>query len=220
MVSAPLPSSLNSWTVKSIVGTMFPLLIVLSVLEIGSGFVLETLEETYLGNPTLLVLVPVMIDMGGNLGAILSSRLSTRLHLGILEFDPRNTVLWSNIVAILALAATIFTILGFVAYGVGHLITGEPMALWDLLVISLVSGLLLAVVAIVLSISATYVSYTRGLDPDDTTIPVVTNVCDILGVIILSVVAIAVLGGPPLHVVLMEELGLAVLSSTVPVVLP
>ena len=205
MVSAP-GGSLGSWTVKSIVGTMFPILVVLSVLEMGSGFVLETLEETYLGNPTLLVLVPVMIDMGGNLGAILSSRLSTRLHLGLLDFDPRDTVLWTNILAILALAGTIFTILGFVAYGVGHLITGEPMALWDLLVISVVSGMLLAVVAIVLSISATYVSYKQGLDPDDTTIPVVTNVCDILGVIILSVVAIAVLGGPPLHVVLLEEL--------------
>ncbi|AUX09596.1 MgtE family transport protein [Halalkaliarchaeum desulfuricum] len=206
MVSLP-GGSLDSWTVKSIVGTMFPILVVLSILELGSGFVLETLEETYLGNPTLLVLVPVMIDMGGNLGAILSSRLSTRLHLGVLEFDPRDTVLWTNILAILALAGTIFTILGFVAYGVGHLITGEPMALWDLLVISVVSGMLLAVVAIVLSIGATYVSYKQGLDPDDTTIPVVTNVCDILGVIILSVVAIAVLGGPPLHVVLLEELG-------------
>ncbi|MDR5671770.1 Permease, similar to cation transporter [Halalkaliarchaeum sp. AArc-CO] len=206
MVSIP-GDSLDSWTVKSIVGTMFPILVVLSILEMGSGFVLETLEETYLGNPTLLVLVPVMIDMGGNLGAILSSRLSTRLHLGLLEFDPRDTVLWTNILAILALAGTIFTILGFVAYGVGHLITGEPMALWDLLVISVVSGMILAVVAIVLSIAATYVSYKQGLDPDDTTIPVVTNVCDILGVIILSVVAIAVLGGPPLHVVLLEELG-------------
>lgn len=192
MVSIP-GSSLDSWTVKSIVGTMFPILVVLSILEMGSGFVLETLEETYLGNPTLLVLVPVMIDMGGNLGAILSSRLSTRLHLGLLEFDPRDTVLWTNILAILALAGTIFTILGFVAYGVGHLITGEPMALWDLLVISVVSGMILAVVAIVLSIAATYVSYKQGLDPDDTTIPVVTNVCDILGVIILSIVAIIVL---------------------------
>ena len=207
MVDAPSDESLNSWAVKSIVGTMFPLLIVLSVLEMGSGFVLETLEETYLGNPTLLVLVPVMIGMGGNLGAILSSRLSTLLHLGVLEFDPRDTVLWANIIAILALAATIFTVLGFVAWGVGHLITGEPLALRDLLVISVVSGMILAVVVILLSIAATYASYTQELDPDDTTIPVVTNVCDILGVIILSVVAIAVLGGPPLHVVLLEELG-------------
>ncbi|PCR92107.1 magnesium transporter [Natrinema ejinorense] len=182
----------DTWSIRSIVATMFPILLVLSMLEMGSGYVLEELEETYIANPTLLVLVPVMIGMGGNLGAILSSRLSTRLHLGLLEFDPRDDVLWTNVLAILGLAATIFTALGITAWLVGHLIA-TPMALADLLLISVVSGMSLAVIAIVLSIAATYVSYTQGLDPDDTTIPVVTNLCDILGVIVLSGVAIVVL---------------------------
>ncbi|ELZ11761.1 magnesium transporter [Natrinema thermotolerans] len=184
--------SVNTWSVRSIVATMFPILIALSILEMGSGYVLEELEATYLANPTLLVLVPVMIGMGGNLGAILSSRLSTRLHLGLLEFDPRDEVLWTNVLAILGLAATIFTALGIVAWLVGQFIA-EPMALVDLMVISVVSGMVLAGLAIVLSVLATYVSYKQGLDPDDTTIPVVTNVCDILGVIVLSGVAIVVL---------------------------
>lgn len=193
MAGMPTDGSLNAWSVTSIVGTMFPLLVALSVLEMGSGFVLEELEETYVGNPTLLVLVPVMIGMGGNLGSIMASRLSTRLHLGVLEFDPRNEVLWTNVVAILALAATIFVGLGFVAWVVGHVVTDAPIPLADLLIISVVSGLLLAILAIALAIAATYISYTRGLDPDDVVIPVVTNVCDILGVVILSGVAIAVL---------------------------
>ncbi len=183
---------LDTWSIRSIVTTMFPILLVLSLLEMGSGYVLEALEETYLSNPTLLVLVPVMIGMGGNLGAILSSRLSTRLHLGLLEFDPRDEVLWTNVLAIMGLAATIFSALGVAAWTVGQVVA-EPMALGDLMLISIVSGLLLAVIAIVLSIAATYISYTQGLDPDDTTIPVVTNVCDILGVIVLSGVAIVVL---------------------------
>ncbi|ELY78705.1 magnesium transporter [Natrinema gari] len=192
MSSAGPDESLDTWTIRSIVATMFPILLVLSLLEMGSGYVLEELKETYLSNPTLLVLVPVMIGMGGNLGAILSSRLSTRLHLGLLEFDPRDEVLWTNVLAIMGLAATIFSALGVAAWTVGQVIA-EPMALADLMLISIVSGLLLAVIAIVLSIAATYISYTQGLDPDDTTIPVVTNVCDILGVIVLSGVAIVVL---------------------------
>lgn len=192
MAAADSDDPLNAWTIRHIVRTMFPILLVLSMLEMGSGYILEALEETYLGNPTLLVLVPVMIGMGGNLGAILSSRLSTRLHLGLLEFDPRDEVLWTNIFAILGLAVTIFSALGIAAWVVGQMIA-EPMALVDLMVISVVSGMLLAVIAIALSLGATYVSYTQGLDPDDTTIPVVTNLCDILGVIVLSVVAIVVL---------------------------
>jgi len=192
MAAADSDDPLNAWTIRHIVRTMFPILLVLSMLEMGSGYILEALEETYLGNPTLLVLVPVMIGMGGNLGAILSSRLSTRLHLGLLEFDPRDEVLWTNIFAILGLAVTIFSALGIAAWVVGQVIA-EPMALVDLMLISVVSGMLLAVIAIALSLGATYVSYTQGLDPDDTTIPVVTNLCDILGVIVLSVVAVVVL---------------------------
>ncbi|ELY64935.1 magnesium transporter [Natrinema versiforme] len=192
MAATDPEDSLDSWSIRTIVATMFPILIALSILEMGSGYVLEELEETYLANPTLLVLVPVMIGMGGNLGAILSSRLSTRLHLGLLEFDPRDEVLWTNVIAIMGLAITIFSALGLIAWVVGQTIAA-PMALADLMLISVVSGMLLAAIATVLSIAATYISYTQGLDPDDTTIPVVTNVCDILGVVVLSVVAIVVL---------------------------
>lgn len=184
--------SADSWSVRSIVATMIPLLIALSILEMGSGFILEILQETYLDNPTLLILVPVMIGMGGNLGCILSSRLTTRIHLGTLSFHPRDGALWTNIIAVLALAATVFTALAFGAYAIGRLVAA-PMALAQLLVITLTSGMALAVLAIALSITATYLSYRFGLDPDDTTIPVVTNLCDILGVVILSGVAIALL---------------------------
>jgi len=183
---------LGTWRTRTIVVTMFPLLVGLSILEMGSGFVLESLESTYLDNPTLLVLVPVMIGMGGNLGAIFSARLSTRFHLGTLEFDPRDGLLWANIAAIMLLAVTVFSALGVAAWIVGRTIA-RPMAFIDLFVISVASGLILAALAIVLSISATYVSYRRGMDPDDTTIPVVTNVCDMLGVLVLSGVATLVL---------------------------
>lgn len=189
----PIEGSLGTWQTRAIVATMMPILIGLSILQMGSGFVLETLEEVYLGNPTLLVMVPVMIDMGGNLGAILSSRLSTRLHLGILSFRPGDPDVRVNILAILALAFTIFTMLGVATYLLGVILHDGAIALTDLLIISLVSGMTLAVLSIFVSFGAAWLSYRWGLDPDDTTIPVVTNVCDILGVLILSAVALVVL---------------------------
>ncbi|WP_430503827.1 magnesium transporter [Haloparvum sp. PAK95] len=189
----PPESGRNAWTVRNIVATMFPLLIVLSGLEMISGMVLESVEETYLTNPTLFVLVPVMIGMGGNLGSIFASRLSTRLHLGTLSFDLTDETLWTNVVAVVGLGTTIFVMLGLAAWVVGQVITDSPLPIVDLLQVSVISGLLLTGSAILLAIAATYVSFVRGYDPDDTTIPVVTNLCDILGVVILSAVAIAVL---------------------------
>jgi len=61
------------------------------------------------------------------------------------------------------------------------------------LVISLGSGMLLAVLVVTTSVVAVEASYRIGLNPDDTTIPIVTNVCDVVGVVILFGVVTLVL---------------------------
>ena len=186
--------SLGTWNWKSIVGNMFPLLVVLSIIVLWAGITLESAEAMLEEFAILAVMVPTMVDMGGNLGAILSSRLSTRFHLGTTELDPTDRVLWANVGAILALAATIFTALGVGAYLIGALLFGGAIGLGTLLFISLVSGMSVAVIAIVFSFAATYGSYRLGIDPDDTTIPIVTNVVDVFGMVIFIGVSAVVLG--------------------------
>ncbi len=185
--------SLGSWETKSIVTNMFPLLVVLCIIVLWAGITLEDAEELLETYGLLAVMVPTMVDMGGNLGAILSSRLSTRFHLGTTEIDLKDRVLWANIAAVLALAATIFTALALGAWAIGQLI-GAALPLSTLLTISLTSGMAVAVIAIVFSILATYGSYKLGVDPDDTTIPIVTNVVDVCGMIIFIGVSSLVLG--------------------------
>ena len=183
--------SLGTWNWRTIVSNTFPLLIVLSVIVLFAGLRLEEAEETLTEFALLAVMVPTMVDMGGNLGAILSSRLSTRFHLGTTELDPRDRVLWANVAAVLALALSIFTALAVGAFLLGQLI-GSTLTFGQLLVISLVSGLSVAVIAVVFSFAATYASYRLGIDPDDTTIPIVTNVVDVFGMVIFLAVAITV----------------------------
>ena len=192
MVIAP-QGSLGTWDAKAIVTNMFPLLVVLSIIVLAAGITLEDAEEMLAEYGILAIMVPTMVDMGGNLGAILSSRLSTRFHLGTTELDPRDRVLWANVGAILALAATIFTALGVGAYALGLLI-GSTIPLVELLVISLVSGMSVAVIAVVFSFATTYASYRLGIDPDDTTIPIVTTVVDVFGMVIFIGVSAVVLG--------------------------
>jgi mgtE-like transporter len=185
--------SLGSWEVRSIVGNMFPLLIVLCVIVLWAGITLEEAEEMLEQYGILAIMVPTMVDMGGNLGAILSSRLSTRLHLGTSDFDPRDRELWANVGAVLALAVTIFTALAFGAYLLGGII-GSALPLSTLLTISLISGMAVAIIAVIFSFAATYASFRLGIDPDDTTIPIVTNVVDVFGMVIFIGVSALVLG--------------------------
>jgi mgtE-like transporter len=135
-----------------------------------------------------------MIGMGGNLGSILSARLSTRLHLGTTTFDPTDRLLWANVAAVFALAATVFTALAVGVWLVGQ-VTGTALPLWQLLTISLASGLAIAAIAVVASVVATYGSYRLGIDPDDTTIPIVTNVVDVFGMLVFLAVARLVVAG-------------------------
>lgn len=189
----PFAEDLGTWRTRSIVRNMFPLLIVLSIIVLAAGITLEGAEELLERYGLLAVMVPTMVAMGGNLGAILSSRLSTRFHLGMTGLDPRDRVLLANILAILALAATVFTALAVGAWVLG-VVFGFPIALRILLAISLISGMAVTVIAIVLSFGVTYASYRMGIDPDDTTIPIVTNVVDVFGMLIFIGVSALVLG--------------------------
>ncbi|MFW6000229.1 MAG: magnesium transporter [Halorubrum sp.] len=182
----------DEWSIWRIVRTMVPLLAALSVFQLVSGTVLQTYEETLLRYPALLVLVPVQIGTAGNLASITCSRLTTQLYLGTYELSPSNPALRANAGAVFGLAATVFGAVGVAAWAIG-LALGGSLALGRVLLISLVSGMLLAVLVVVASVAAVEVSYRVGLNPDDTTIPVVTNLCDVAGVLILFAVVAVVL---------------------------
>lgn len=193
--SADLPPRddvVDEWSVEGIVTTVVPLLVVLSALQMGSGSVLETFEDQLVEHPSLLVIVPVMIGTAGNLGSIMSARLSTQLHLGTLEFSHEHPNVRANVGAVFGLAATVFLLLAIAAWAVGRVL-GGTLGLGTLLFITMVSGMLLAAWVVVVSTVTVYASYRLGYDPDDTTIPIVTNVCDITGVVILFTVVWIVL---------------------------
>ncbi len=167
---------------------MLPVLLVLTVVEIGSGLVLGSFESTLLRYPTLLALVPVTIGTAGNLGSILAARLSTAFHLGTLSFGREDDVLGGNAVATVALAVTIFPLVGVGAWTLTWLVGGTELGLPTVVLVSLMSGIALAFIAVFVTLVATYAAYRFELDPDDVVIPVVTNACDVLGVIVLFVV--------------------------------
>lgn len=173
------------WSVLGIVRAMLPVLTVLTVVELGSGLVLDTFEETLLQYPTLLVLVPVTIGMGGNLGSILAARLSTAFHLGILSFAHDDDRLGGNALATGGLALTVFPPVGAGAWLLQTLLGEAQLSLATVVAVASLSGLALAILAVLVAATVTYAAYRLELDPDDIVIPVVTNTCDVLGVLVL-----------------------------------
>jgi mgtE-like transporter len=131
----------------------------------------------------------VTIGTAGNLGSILAARLSTALHLGTLVFAVDNEPLLGNILATLALSISIFPIVGVGTWGLTTLFGDPALTAETVILISITSGTCLAVIAVAVALLATYLAYRFELDPDDVVLPVVTNVCDVLGVVVLVGVA-------------------------------
>lgn len=179
----------TEWSVRAITRAMLPVLLVLTLVEIGSGLVLGSFEADLLRYPSLLVLVPVTIGTAGNLGSVLAARLSTAFHLGLLSFDPTDDLLTGNAVATVALAVTVFPVIGVGAWLLTALVGDTSLPVGTVLLVALSSGIALAVLAILVTLVATYAAYRFELDPDDVVIPVVTNVCDVLGVVVLFLAA-------------------------------
>jgi mgtE-like transporter len=173
------------WSVRSITRALLPILLVLTALELLGGLTLGSFEATLLEYPSLLVLVPVTIGTAGNLGSILASRLSTDFHLGVLSFDLGDERLVGNTVTTVLLAVSVFPAVGAGAWGITWVTAGPELPLVTVVIVALSSGIVLAGLAILVALLATYVAYRLELDPDNVVIPVVTNVCDVLGVVVL-----------------------------------
>lgn len=181
------------WSIRSITSTLLPLLLVLSVLELAGGLTLGQFQDTFLRYPSLLVLVPVTIGTAGNLGSILSAHLSTSFHLGTLSFDLDDENLLGNAITTVLLALTVFPLVGLGAWTVTTVSGTTQLEVAIVLGVAVVCGLTLAGLTVLIAVCATYLAYRFEMDPDDVVIPVVTNVCDVLGVLVLiAVVQMAV----------------------------
>lgn len=172
---------------------MIPLLALMALIGLGAGSILETYAEQFIENPALIIMIPVVIDMGGNLGAILASRLSTGLHVGQMAPRFRDRYAAAHSIAVIALALTISAAMGVLAHLIGNVFGAGTLTLGRTLLVAITAGGLLSFVVIAVGIGATILSYRQGYDPDDTAIPVVTTACDILGIIILTGTALLLL---------------------------
>ncbi len=175
-----------------------PLLTILIALEIAGGQILSQNEDKLLALPILLVMIPVINGVGGNIGSILGARLSSGLHVGSIELKRRGKELRQNVLSTVLLGIisytflTIFILIVSPLMGINIESNGANILL-KAGYIMLGTGLLLTAIVIVISVFVARFSFENGFDPDNTVIPVVTTLCDVLGIVCL-IIMIGVVG--------------------------
>lgn len=171
------------------------MLTILIALEIAGGQILSQNEEFLIKWPIFLVMIPVINGVGGNIGSILGARLSSGLHVGSIELRRHGKELQKNILSTVLLGIVTYTSLAIFILIISPLlgISIESNILLKAGYIMIGTGLLLTAIVILISVFVARFSFENGFDPDNTVIPIVTTLCDVLGIVCL-IIMIGVVG--------------------------
>jgi mgtE-like transporter len=179
---------------KRIVAESLPILLVAGAIDIIAGISIEKRLEAFTTLPALLVLVPPFLEDTGALGGILASRLSSKLHLGIIEptpFPPRPARADFRLVAVLAVP--VFTLVAVSSDVVSLLLGLASPGPVRMIGISLIGGFLATGACLAITYYGAIAAYRIGLDPDNHGIPLVTSSMDLIGAVAL-IFAILIMG--------------------------
>jgi mgtE-like transporter len=157
-----------------------------ALVSVLAGAVLEGQNELFLAVPVLLLLFPPFVAMFGSLGGILSSRLTSKLHLGLVTPSTRpGREVWLEVSMTILFALGVYLYVGLTAWILGTALGVTTPALPQLLGVAVVGGLLGTIFLAVVATAAATATYRLGLDPDNHAIPIVTSVMDFIGMLCL-----------------------------------
>ena len=180
---------------REIVRQSVPVLVVAALLDLVAGVIVEKRLDDLLAAEAVLILLPAFLGTAGALGGILSSRLSTQFHLGLDDATPlpsRSSL--RDMRGLVALAVPMFLVAAVVAHWAAEVTGQTTPGLADLVVVTVLAGLVATVFVILVAYLTTMASFRFGLDPDTYGIPMVTSSLDLVGAftLILAMVAVGV----------------------------
>ncbi len=178
---------------RGVVRESLPILFAAACLSTMAGISIEKRLGTFATYPALLILFPAFISSAGALGGILSSRLSTKLHLGLMtpaSFPNRDARADGSLILLLGIPVYLFNAIG--AHFVGRVLGQASPGLLDMAVVSLVGGLVAVLFVVAVAYYGTIAAVRLGADPDTYGIPLVTSSVDFVGAVALILVIVAV----------------------------
>ena len=153
-----------------------------SFISLIAGIVVEGQLGTFLDQPALLVLVPSYFGMAGALGGILSSRLGTKVHLGLIQSRalPQREA-WRDIRSVAVLGAPIFLLVGVSAHVLATLTGAASPGIGGMVSVALLAGAGVTLVVLAVAYYGTLAAVRLGLDPDTAAIPLTNSILDLVG---------------------------------------
>ncbi len=183
----------NSHVARTIMKESFKVLLFACVLSSLGGFALNSIESLFLSIVPLVILLPLLNNMVGNYGTIVSSRFSTMLHEG----KVRKSWWKTEELRELFLQTVLLTLIGAILSSVAALgityFSPEGISLFDSLkvfLIVLIDMIFLANLLFFVAIFAGLYIYRKNEDPDNFLIPITTSVADFSNMVFLAILVV------------------------------
>jgi mgtE-like transporter len=165
---------------KEMVKQSLPLIVFCGLGAIVAGSTLGVMIDLLREIPGLIVIVPAIIALRGNISTAFGSRLGSAYHLGVIGADNLwNDELRQNILGSLVLSLFVSIIIGFLAYFTSFILGVYPNPI-KLISIVLIAGIVSALILNCMTIVIIYLVFKRGYDPDNITGPALATFGDII----------------------------------------
>jgi len=177
------------YNVRRIVRESIFVILICIVLDLQAGVLLDLNLSSFLQWTALLLLIPSYLAMGGNIGTILGSRLTSALYLGTIEpkFTKWTKTAKENLAASLLLGLCSFFFVGMVTFVASVLLGLSFPDVGRLLLLTVVSGFLLIACLSLLTFFTAILAFRRGLDPDNIVAPIIATSGDLIGAVIFVI---------------------------------
>ena len=189
-IAVLVAAALSLWWVRRTVFTLLrqvlveslPILLATGILLVIAGVVIAHELAAFAANRAMLILVPACLATAGAIGGILSGRLSSKFHLGVIEPTAiPGRPARRDLVAGLAFALPVLVLNGFLAQLASSLFGFESPGMASLVWISTIGGLIATLIAGAIGYYGTALAVRAGVDPDTYGIPLVTSSVDLGG---------------------------------------
>lgn len=183
-------------TMRRMLLEMALVLVLVPILNVLAGTMLQSQSARLYMFPGLLLLIPPFISQAGALGGIYSSRLTSKLQIGVIT--PRGRPEPPAIVdggIVVGFSSVIFVLIGVltvaIAGAAGRALPGTGTTIGA----TLLAGAFVIPLLILLGYYLAVGTTRFGLDPDNQSVPLITGVMDLTGVVAV-VSAVSLLGVP------------------------
>ena len=182
-VGALLAASRAGTAVRRILLEMLAVVALCPLLDILAGALLQAHGGELRAVPAVLILIPPFISQAGALGGILSSRLSSKLQLGVITSRGRPEIpalVDGAIVVVLGVA--VFTTIGAVSWALSRLTEGPDPGAAALIGAAMLAGAIVLPITLVVGYYLAVLTSRFGVDPDNQGVPFITSLMDLAGV--------------------------------------